>query len=154
MKRLLALVVFVFSVNAGMVQAAGSPPADVSFSMDIPAGAGCDFNVNWTVTGRSSMITLPGGGLIGTGPNLRVVVTNLDEPSESVTLNIQGAGHVSFGPQGEVMVTVTGRNLLGDPVANIMVLAIGTFHFTADPTNALVGLSGNGQLIDVCAMID
>jgi hypothetical protein len=111
--------------------------------------------VNWTVTGKSSTISLPGNRVISTGPKLRVVVTNLVDPSKSVTLNIEGAGHISFGPQGEVMVTVTGRNLLGDPVENFMVLAIGTFQFTPDPiTNELIGLSGEGQLIDVCAMID
>ena len=154
MKRLLALVVFAFSVNPGMVQAGGSPPTDVSVNFDIDAGAGCDFPVNWMITGKSSTINLPGGGFISTGPKLRAVVTNLDN-SQSVTLNVQGAGHVSFGPQGEMMITITGRNLLGDPVANTMLLAIGTFHFIPDPnTNALLDLSGEGQLIDVCAMID
>ena len=155
MKRLLALVVLAFSVNPGMVQAGGSPPVDIGFSFDIPANAGCNFPVHWTGTGKSSIITLPGDRLMINAPQQTTVVTNLDDPSKSVTLNVTGAIHASFGPQGEVMVVATGRNLLADPIANTMVLTIGTFNYIFDPTTgAQIGLSGEGQLIDVCAMID
>ena len=158
MKRLLALVVLAFSVNPGLVQAGGSPPVDIGFSLDIPANAGCNFPVNWTVTGKESIITLPGDRLLVTEPKQNaVVVTNLDDPSKSVTLNATGVFHASFGPQGEVMIVATGRNLLADPIANIMVLTIGTFKYIFDPITGhpqLTDLSGEGQLIDVCAMID
>src|SRR5206468_3109975 len=155
MKKLLALVVLAFSVNPGMVQAGGWPPVDIGFSFDIPANAGCNFPVNWTVTGKSSIITLPGDRLMINAPKQTAVVTNLDDPSKSVTLNITGVIHASFGPQGEVMVVATGRNLLADPIANTMVLTIGTFKYIFDPTTgAQIDLSGEGQLIDVCAMID
>src|SRR5215475_10383306 len=99
MKRLLALVVVALSANSAMGQARGSPPVDVSFTQDIEAGKGCDFPVRWDATGKSSTISLPGNRLISTGPTLRVVVTNLADSSKSVTLNIEGAGHISFGPQ-------------------------------------------------------
>ena len=157
MKRLLAFVVLAFSVNSGMVQAGGSPPFDTGFSLDIPANAGCNFPVNWTGTGKSSIITLPGDRLVVTAPKQATVVTNLDDPSKSVTLNVTGVLHASFGPQGEVMVVATGRNLLADPNANIMILTIGTFKYIFDPSTGfpdLIDLSGEGQLIDVCAMID
>jgi hypothetical protein len=63
--------------------------------------------------------------------------------------------HVSTDSNGDTIVVVTGRSLLSDPVANIMVFAIGTFSWRFDPISfALLNLSGNGQLVDVCAMID
>ena len=157
MKGLLALVVLAFSVNPGMVQAGGSPPVDMGFSFDIPANDGCNFPVNWTGTGKSSIITLPGNRLMISAPQQTTVVTNLGDPSKSVTLNVAGAIHASFGPQGEVMVVATGRNLLADPIANIMVLTIGTFKYIFDPITGapvLTDLSGEGQLFDVCVMID
>src|SRR3954452_9463942 len=86
---------------AGLAFAGGSPPSDASFTFDIPAGAGCDFPVNWTVTGKASFITLPGDRLIVTAPNQKVVVTNLEDPSKSVTLVITSAFHVSTNANGD-----------------------------------------------------
>jgi hypothetical protein len=157
MKRLPELVVFAFLLNTGMVQAGGSPPVDIGFSFDIAANDGCDFPVNWTGTGKSSIITLPGDRVIVNAPFQQTVVTNLDDPSKSVTLNVPGAIHASIGPQGEVVIVATGRNLIADPVASIMVLTIGTFKYVFDPiagAPVLTDLSGAGQVIDVCAMID
>jgi len=157
MNRLLALVVFALFVNPTMVHAAGSPPVDAGFSFDIPANAGCNFPVNWTGTGKQSLITLPGDRAIVTAPKQRTVVTNLADPSKSVTLNVEGALHGSVGPQGELTIVATGRNLLADPIANIMVLTVGTFQYTFDLNTGfpdLSDLSGEGTLIDVCAMIE
>jgi hypothetical protein len=56
-----------------------------------------------------------------------------------------------------VVIVATGRNLIADPVASIMVLTIGTFKYVFDPiagAPVLTDLSGAGQVIDVCAMID
>jgi hypothetical protein len=157
MNRLLSLVVLALCVSSGMVWAGGSPPVDIGFSRDFQATAGCNFPVNWTGTGKSSIITLPGDRVIVTGPKQTTVVTNLDDPSKSVALQVGGVIHASFGPQGEVFIVALGRNLIADPAANIMVLAIGTFKYILDPITGepvLTDLSGEGQLFDVCVMID
>jgi hypothetical protein len=157
MKRLLALVVFALFVNPAMVQAGGSPPVDIGSSIDIPANAGCDFPVNWTGTGKSSFITLPGDRALVTAPKQTTVVTNLADPSKSVTLHVEGVLHGTFGPQGELIIVATGRNLLADPIANVMVLTIGTFEYIFDLNTGapvLSDLSGEGQVIDICALID
>ena len=154
MKRLLALVAIALSVNPGMLQAGGSPPVDFDVSLDIPAGAGCDFPVNLTFTGKSSVITLPGDRLVINGPKTEAVATNLDDPSKSVTLNITGAGHLSTGPQGDVKVVATGRNLVQDPTGDFLVLTIGRFNLVHDPNTGVLHVLGNGQIIDICAMID
>lgn len=108
-----------------------------------------------TGTGKSSVIPLPGDRLIITSPNSKTVATNLDDPSKSVTLDVNGAGHLSIDPQGNLRLVATGRNLVQDPGLNIMVLISGRFEFVFDPnTGLLTDLVGNGQLLDICAMID
>jgi hypothetical protein len=155
MRTRFAISAFIPLFLAGFAYAGGSPPTDAGFSFDIPAGGGCEFPVNWTVTGKSSVITLPGDRLIITAPKQKVVVTNLAEPSNTATFVVTSALHVSTDSNGDTIVVATGRSLLGDPVANIMVFAIGTFSWRFDPISlALLDLSGNGQLVDVCAMID
>jgi len=155
MRTRFAMSAFAPLLLAGMAYAGGSAPVDAGFTFDIPGGAGCDFPVNWTVTGKASLITLPGDRLIVTAPQQKAVVTNLDEPSKSVTLVVTSAFHVSTDANGDQIFTATGRSLLADPVANIMVLATGSFSWRFDPVNfALLDLSGTGKTVDVCAMIN
>jgi len=140
---------------AGLAYAGGSPPTDAGFTFDIPAGAGCDFPVNWTVTGKSSFIALPGDRFIITAPKQKVVVTNLDIPSNSVSFVVTSAFHASTDSNGDLIFVATGRSLFGDPVANTMLFGTGNFSWRFDPVNsALLDFSGTGQLVDVCAMID
>ena len=136
----------------------GSPPTEVSQSFDLPANfakpGSCAFPIRVQTSGKAGTITLPGNRFIFTSPNLRAVVTNLDDPSKSVTLVITGAQRQSTSPNGDVVTVATGRNLLGDPEAGF-VLAIGTFSFIFDSAGNLVQpLTGMGQLIDVCRLID
>lgn len=141
--------------TTGLAAAGGAPPTDAGFSFDIPAGAGCDFPVNWTVTGKSSVITLPGDRLIVASPQQKVVVANLDAPSNTVSFVVTSALHVSTDDNGDTIVVATGRSLLGDPVANTMLFVIGTFSWRFDPVDlALLDLSGKGQMADVCALIE
>jgi hypothetical protein len=54
---------------------------------------------------------------------------------------------------GDVVTTATGRNLLGDPEAGL-VLAIGEFRYAFDAgRNLLQPLQGKGQWQDICAMV-
>src|SRR6476646_10531226 len=80
---------------AGMAYAGGSPPVDAGFSFDIPAGAGCDFPINVKASGKTSLITLPGGRFILTSPNQRAVITNGNDPSKAVTIVVTGSVHYS-----------------------------------------------------------
>ena len=138
--------------------ASQSPPSEVSFAFDIPADfikqGACDFPVRWSGTGKAGTIALSENRFIFTSPRFKVVVTNLDDPSKTVTLTVPGAFHQSLGANGAVVTVVTGRNLLGDPEAG-MVLAIGTFSYIFDSAGNLIQpLSGTGQLINVCELID
>src|SRR6266571_2521319 len=134
----------------------GTPPIGVSASQDLPAGAvfgECAFPVRFELNGKAATITLPGGRFIFTSPGLNATLTNLNDLTKSVTLNITGAFHQSTDRNGDTVTVVTGRNLLGDPDAGF-VLAIGSFSFKFDASGNLVQpLAGTGQLIKVCPLI-
>ena len=152
------LLLGTFSLVGGQdALAGGSPPSDASFSVDLPAdffGPGaCAFPINVSVSGNAATIDLPGNRKIITAPRQYAAITNLDEPANSVTFNITGATHQSTDQNGNVVTVVTGRNLLGDPEAGLVV-AIGTFSFIFDSNGTLVQpLTGTGRLIDVCESI-
>jgi len=134
--------------------AAQNRPEENNFTMTIPAGGVCAFGVEISGTGKTKTIVLPGDRLIMTSPGADVTLTNLDDPTKQVTLNITGSFHVTTEQDGSVVTVSTGRSLLGDPQAGF-VLAIGNFSFVFDANGNLIQpLQGKGQLIDACAMID
>jgi hypothetical protein len=133
----------------------GSPPVPVSGSFIVPGGSvpGCDFDVEVSSSGLAGKIDLPGNRFIFTAPQLTATLTNLQN-GRSVTLSITGAFHQSTDQNGDIITVATGRNLLGDPVAGF-VLAIGDFSFVFDSNGNLIQpLTGQGQLIDVCGLIN
>jgi hypothetical protein len=125
---------------------------------DVPGT--CDFPMRLDLSGKAKTIVLPDGAVvgvtsIGTSPDLFVTVTNVAN-GEQATFNITGAFHNSDDtPQpGQVTTVSTGRSLIIDPVAGT-VIAIGNFSFVSNPdgTFAEPFLEGEGQLIDVCALL-
>lgn len=136
------------------VHGKGSPPTPVSGNLTLPANSvatgECAFDVEVSFAGKAGVIKYPGGSIF-TSPGLDATVTNLSDPSKSVTLNVTGAFHESM-QNGNRVTVVTGRNLLFDPVAGI-VLALGTFSFVFKGEELVQPLMGQGQLISVCKLI-
>jgi hypothetical protein len=133
--------------------AAQNRPQDVNETITLPAGEVCAFGVELLLIGKAKTIELQGDRFIITSPGLDVTLTNLDNPSKRVTLNITGVFHQTTKEDGSLVTLVTGRNLLFDPDAGF-VLAIGRFSFVFDASGNLIQpLSGKGQLIDACALI-
>ena len=124
-------------------------------SVDIvPAGMACTFAVEVATSGKTKTIDLPHDRLISVFPGLDATVTNLEDRSKQVSLNITGGFHQTLEPDGTVVTVLTGRNLLLDPEAGF-VLAIGHFRFDTDSTgNVIRPLAGHGRLIDMCATIE
>lgn len=154
--RLVLTLLVAGFLGAQIAFAGGSPPTDASFSVDLPADffapGACAFPIRVSVTGNAASIVLPGNRLIVTAPGQDAVITNLSDGS-NVTLNITGVFHVSTDQNGDTVTVVTGRNLLGDPVAGF-VLAIGDFSFIFDSAGNLIQpLTGTGTLTDVCTLI-
>jgi hypothetical protein len=150
----LALAVLTSLTMERLSVAAPNPPEDIDFTIPIPAGEACAFGVEISGTGKAKTIDLPGERFIFTSPGFDATLTNLDDPSKQVTLNITGAFHQTTQGDGSIVMVSTGRSLLGDPEAGF-VLAIGNFSFVFDADGNLIQpLAGKGQLIDACALID
>jgi hypothetical protein len=105
------------------------------------------------LSGKEQVPDLPGDRFIFTSPGLTATLTNLETGNQE-TLSITGAFHQTTLENGDVQTVATGRNLLGDPEAGF-VLAIGDFSFVFDKKGKLVQpLSGEGQLIDICELLE
>jgi hypothetical protein len=118
-------------------------------------GWSCPFPIFVSAQGKGKTITLPGNRIIFTSPGLDATVTNLANPTKQVTLNITGSTHQTTEPDGTVVSVVTGRNLLFDPFAGV-VLAVGNFSFAFDAAGNLIqplAMQG-GTLTNVCALLE
>jgi hypothetical protein len=130
----------------------GGPPGNVNQTFIFPGI--CGFDVQLSVTGRSSVINLPSGGLIITAPDVYGTLTNLSDPTKSVTLNFTGSVHISFDQNGDTIYMMTGRNQVEDPSFGLLLL-VGDFTLVVDSNGNLIsGPTGNGQITNICTMID
>jgi hypothetical protein len=131
-----------------------TPPEPVD-STPFQVDGFCSFPLLVQFSGKSKTISLPGGRTLVTSPALNVSLTNVDDPTRQVTLNITGTLLTSEQADGNFLTVARGRNLLGDPVAGL-VLAVGHFSFVnaADGVTNVVRLSGTGTLTNVCTLLD
>jgi hypothetical protein len=137
---------------AELSRAGGSPPVPVNQTFTTNACG--SFDVQVTVTGKAGTIVLPNGGLILTAPDEYVTFTNLSDPTKSVTLNLTGSAHVSFDANGNQIFMLTGRNGALTPLIGILFF-IGNFTNVFDPNGNLIqGPTGNGQITQVCDLIN
>ena len=135
----------------------GTPPENVTITFEVDPGdplGSCAFPINISAEGKAKTIILRSGNLILTSPNLNATVTNLSNTSKQVTVNITGVWHQTTRADGSVATMVTGRNLLTDPIAGV-VLAIGNFSFEFDAGGNLLQplAKQGGLLIDICALL-
>ena len=113
----------------------------------------CDFPVLLEVSGKEKVIETGNGNTIITSPGLRATLTNLDEPTNQVTLNITGTVRVQEQANGDVVYVFRGRNLLYGPDVDL-ILTIGRFTGTETAEGEFSPLTGNGRIIDVCALLE
>jgi hypothetical protein len=114
----------------------------------------CAFPVLLEETGKQKLIELPG---IMIFPGLKGTLTNLADPDNQVTLVEPGTGRVTPLENGDLLVEATGRNILVVPGEGIF-QTIGRVEFTLAPPydvgSELTILANQGQLIDVCALLE
>jgi hypothetical protein len=141
-----------------LAQGNGGAPEDVSGTIPPEDVAQffpghCSFPIQLELSGKGKVITLPDGRRILTSPGLHVTVTNV-ETGEQATFNITGTLHETTNLEtGEVTTVVTGRNLLFDPEAGV-VLTIGPFTYVFDAEGNLIQpFEGKGKVIDVCELL-
>jgi hypothetical protein len=129
--------------------ASAAPPEPVDDTFTIEEGV-CDFPVLAEVSGKTKIIELPGEAFIATSPGVRITLTNQDQPTHQLTYVITGALHATELGSGDLLLVVTGRNLLFDPSFG-MLLTIGRFTQVFDEqTETLTPPQGKGRVIDVC----
>jgi len=130
----------------------GSPPTPFTQTVTFPGI--CGFDVQATITGKEGVINHPGGGMIVTGPATFGTFTNLSDPTKNVTLSMTGVFHISSDQNGNTIVKVTGRGVAEDPSFGLLLL-IGEFTLVFDPQgNIISGPTGNGQMINICQLIN
>jgi hypothetical protein len=131
--------------------ASAAPPGPIPFPNTTERGI-CEFPVRVHTTGRSKVIETGSGDVLFTNPGLRVTLTNLDEPANTVTYRDSGPVRVTELEGGEVLLVLTGRNVVYSKSIG-MFLAIGHFSTIVDEEGNFTPLSGNGRLIDICARL-
>jgi hypothetical protein len=135
----------------------GGAPGDAAaeFILKAEDPGTCDFDVGFVAQGKFKVLQVGDRKTITVGPGQSATLTNLEDPSRSVTLNITGSFHVTELADGSLVFVVKGRNLLWGGTLPKLTLAIGDFTFTLNPDfSEKEPLEGKGQKIDVCAMID
>ena len=158
MRKMFARAILVSSSILVHAPLAGQhAPEPVNDVIALPGGVFCAFDVQATVSGKAKTIELPNGGFIATSPGLNITLTNLSDTSKQASLNITGAIRASTDAAGITTGVTTGRSVFfnaSGPLQGI-VLTIGRFTFvaTADPTQPVQELQGQGQLIDACGLI-
>jgi hypothetical protein len=114
----------------------------------------CAFPVLLEETGKQKLIELPG---IMIFPGLKGTLTNLADTENQVTLVEPGTGRVTPLENGDLLVEATGRNVLVVTGEGIF-QTIGRVEFTLAPPydvgSELTILENQGQLIDVCALLE
>jgi len=154
---ILALVVAAPTVLARSDNGTAPQPVSADFIVEAgDPGGSCDFDIRLEVSGKGKTITQPDGSRIITSPGLDVTATNL-ENGEQARFSITGTFFETTNPEnGDVTTVITGRNLLFDPDAGIVLLS-GNFSFVFDKKGNLIqsfeDTDGNGQVIDVCELL-
>jgi hypothetical protein len=134
-------------------------PVDETFVVDpFVLSESQDFPLEFVVSGKSKDIELPNDRVISVFPGEEATLTNLDDPSHSLTLNITGSVHQTTLEDGSVLTEFNGRNLNSDPFIDDgepgLVLAIGHFSIITDAAGNLVQpLQGQGQVVDVIDLL-
>ena len=134
----------------------GGPPEPITVTFIIPDTV-CGFPVQETVTGRQGVISLPGGGVLVTAPASTAVFTNLSDPTKSVTINgFTGPAIVTTDQNGNTILRGLGRGAIFDPATPGFGIRfqIGDFTLVFDPNGNLLSDTGNGQVTNVCDLIN
>jgi len=155
------VILAAFCLPAAQLQAQGrgGPPTPVNFTETF-SGL-CSFDILAQVTGKAGVISLPDGGFIFTAPAQFVTMTNLSDTTKSVTLNLTGTEKDSPVQQdGTFTQTFRGRNGVAfgpfAPFPNQFFFLIGTWTIVIDANTGHViqGPTGNGQMINMCDLLE
>jgi hypothetical protein len=144
-----------------MAQDNGGPPEDASG--DILLQDFTDFfddlaPIEISLRGKGKTLDLPGEDFRFLSPGLKATLTNLDDPSNTVDINVTGTITQRVLEDGSVETIYTGHNLVVDPFADDggpgLFLITGHFSTVEDADGNLVQpLEGTGQMLNLLDML-
>ena len=133
---------------APLASATAAPPRSVDPAPEtFLAGEACSFPISVAAAGKAGSIDLPHNPqfvAIAPSPGLKATVTNLADPTRSVTVNATGAFRYSLLPDGSTRIQVGGHNLwYGLPEIG------GTALATSGPVTVIISPEGVPTVLDV-----
>jgi hypothetical protein len=141
----------------------GDPPGGIHVTFTLSGMCGFDVQVDGHLLGVGGVVSLPGGNILVTGSGFNTF-TNLSDPSKSVTLNVAGSGMLSTDENGNTVIQAFGFNQVWGPLIGIKYFT-GELSFVQDQDGNVICppgvtctqftdyVTGNGQITDVCALI-
>jgi hypothetical protein len=172
MKKLLMLAALLLGLIVGSGPVAAAPtrepspnqPDILDLEGTFAAGDACAFAVQFEVTGKFKIIQTPTERTITTSPGQTITLTNVSDPTKTVTYVITGVRFETKvqTKKGTVLEVVnTGINLAVNGADQKstrpgLFLLVGNFNFAVTDTNPqreVRVFSGDGQVIDVCAAL-
>lgn len=152
------LVAGLFATAAPVAAANAAPPEDAS-------GGGtltnfCTFPVEYTLTGKTKVITKPNGQRIITSPGQRITLSANGNTVSYVITGTRFERDVRVNGETITEVEVKGRNLLTNPIGISerpgLFLVVGNFDYALDAAGEEVRVfdaNGPGKVTDVCAAL-
>lgn len=146
--RAIPIVVLSAALLAPLPPATAEPPTPVDPTPEVlAAGEACQFAISVTSTGKVGGIDLPNNPrffAIAPSPGLKLTVTNLDEPANTVEVNATGAFRYVALAGGGTVIRASGHNLLyALPGIGATALA------TTGPVTITISADGEPTAIDV-----
>ena len=152
MRKLLVCVACGALVGLSLVPFAGAerPVREFVPAGDFTLSGSCSFDVAFHIVANKEYgLTFSNGATLVTGA-LKVQLTNLSDPSKSVSLNIPGPGLSTVSGNGTVTIDARGPWLFFYPGA--LVYATGHMTFTAGPGGTTLEQLG-GTSSDLCSVL-
>lgn len=117
----------------------------------------CDFDVEYTLTGKTKEITKPNGQKIITSPGQRITLSANDNTVSYVITGTRFEREVEVDGETITEIEVKGRNILinliGDSENPGIFFVVGNFNYALDEADSefrVFDADGPGRVIDVC----
>ena len=134
------------------VAAAEKPVREFIPAADFVIEGSCSFDVGvHIVANKEYAITFSNGTTLVTGA-LKATLTNLSDPSKSVTLNVPGPGLYTFDSDGSLTLDARGPWLFFFP--DTLLYSTGHSVLTVSATGDLSLTQQGGTTTDLCTVLD
>lgn len=153
MRKLTICTIGVMAALFALAPTAGADPPTREFipASDFTISGSCSFEVGvHFLTNNGYGITFANGTTLTTG-SIKVTLTNLSNPENSITLNIPGPGLISVTTDGGLTIDTRGPWVIFYP--GVLVYTTGHSIFTVSSSGAFSLTQIGGITTDLCAAL-